>query len=210
MRVSGTKIQQIEKFRSHGKSIPEISQELNIPKTTVYRYARNVQILPEFHKQWVSKRGGNTNRKLLKIEKAYKEAKDFIGIPSDRDKLLFLSALYWAEGNKKDLILSNTDPDLIKVFVTVLRQVLNIEKDRLRISIRVYEDMDVEKCLTFWSDLVGIVKEDFLKVNVLYGKKQGKLKYGMCRVRVVKGGNLLKKINAINKIFTTNVTNHNF
>lgn len=36
-------------------------------------------------------------------------------------------------------------------------------------------------------------------VHVLNGKKIGKLQYGMCRVRIKKGGVLLKKIVGLNK-----------
>lgn len=202
------RIAKIKKLRSSGYSIPEITKQLNIPKTTVFNYAKNVKILPEFEKRWLSKRGGSRKRKLLKTQQAILEAKNFVNKISQRDKLLFLSALYWAEGNKKDFILSNTDPNLIKVFITTLRQVFKLENDRLRISIRIYQDMDKEECLTFWSSIVEVPKEKFLKVNILYGKKQGKLRYGMCRVRVAKGGDLLKKIHAINKIFTESIASN--
>jgi len=114
--------------------------------------------------------------------------------------LLFLSALYWAEGSKKDFGLSNTDPGLIRVFVNCLRDLLRIDSKRFRVSIRLYEDLDKDKSLIFWSNVTGIPKENFIGFNILPGKKKGKLEYGMCRVRISKGGDLLKKINAINKV----------
>lgn len=105
--------------------------------------------------------------------------------------MLFIGALYWAEGNKRDFGLSNTDPELIKVFITNLREVFHVEEERFKISIRIYEDLDKEKGLDFWSSIVTISKAKFLKVDVLSGKKNGKLSYGMCRVRVSKGADLL-------------------
>lgn len=180
--------------------MPEISREVNTSKTTVLRYIKGVEILPEYISQWAGKRGGSRKRMVLKIEEALENAESLVGALTEKEKLLILSVLYWAEGNKKDFILTNTDPDLIRVFVNILRQELKLKDDQIRVSIRVYEDLDQEKSLNFWSQIVGIPKEKFLSVNVLSGKKQGKLEYGMCRVRVIKGGHLLKKVMGINKV----------
>jgi hypothetical protein len=76
----------------------------------------------------------------------------------------------------------------------------------LRISVRIYEDLDREICLDFWSKVVGIEKEKFVNVNILPGKKQGKLLYGMCRVRVTKGAPLLKEIVGINKAMVASMS----
>ena len=76
---------------------------------------------------------------------------------------------------------------------------MRIDDDRLRISIRLYEDLDRSKSLFFWSRVVGVPEEKFVNINILPGKKKGKLEYGMCRVRVAKGGDILKQIMGINK-----------
>lgn len=206
-KTSSIQILKIQDLRSKGYSIPEISQGLDMPKTTVFKYVQNIAILPQFIKEWEIKRGGSKKRQLIKEEKAFFEAKKLIGKLSNKEKILFISALYWAEGNKKDFMLSNTDPDLIGVFINVLREVFDIEDDRFRISIRIYEDMNKQKCLNFWSKVVGIPKKSFQNVSILYGKKKGKLEYGMCRVRITKGGDLLKKIKAINKNFSKQLAN---
>lgn len=198
-RLTSSEIQKIKNLRSHGHSLSEISDVLNVPKTTILRYIKGVKILPEFLTEWSIKRGGSRKRKLLKEAKAFEDGKNLVGNLSNKEKLLFLSALYWAEGSKKDFGLSNTDPMLIKIFVAGLREVFGITDDQLRISIRLYEDLDRDKSLSFWSQVVNIPKERFLGVNVLVGKKKGKLEHGMCRVRILKGGDVLKKVNGINK-----------
>lgn len=186
-------------LRSRGYSLPEISRELVISKTSVLRFIKNVQILPEYLSEWAGKRGGSRKRKLLKNRRALEEGEDFIGELTAREKLLILSSLYWAEGNKKDFILTNTDSDLIRVFVNTLRQVLKVTNDQLRVSVRLYEDLDQEKSLDFWAQVVGIPKNEFLTTSILPGKKKGKLEFGMCRVRVIKGGDLLKKVMGLNQ-----------
>ncbi len=146
------------------------------------------------------KRGGSKKRKELKVQQSLLEANNTISDLSFKEKMIFISALYWGEGSKGDFGLSNTDPALIKVFVSGLRNVFHIPDDRLRISIRIYEDLDRDECLQFWSEIVNIPKENFVNVNILPGKKMGKLKYGMCRVRVAKGEELLKKMKALYEV----------
>lgn len=199
-RITREKIEKIKFLRSRGYSLPEISKEVSVSKTSVLRYIKNVRILPAYLSEWAGKRGGSHKIMLRKIKVALDEAENFVGHLTKKEIMLILCALYWAEGNKKDFILTNTDPDLIRVFVKVLKYTFRLKNDQIRVSLRLYEDLDKEKCLDFWSKVVGISKRKFLTTNILPGKKKGKLKYGMCRVRVVKGGDLLKKVMGINKI----------
>lgn len=198
-KVDELKREEIRMLRSQGHSLDEISKAVEVSRTTILRYIQNVEILPEFLSNWAGKRGGSRKRKLLLEKSAFEDGKIFVGQPSDRERILFLCALYWAEGSKSDFGLSNTDPELIRLYVNGLREVFGVSDERLRISVRIYEDLDRDKCLTYWSKIVNIPIEKFVSVNVLPGKKKGKLEYGMCRVRVTKGGELLKKFKGINK-----------
>jgi len=204
-RLSKEKILKIKSLRSHGYSLPEIGKTLNIGKTTAFYHIKNVKILPEFMNEWINKRGGSKKLKLTKENLAFEAGKKLINKLSDKEKLLFLCALYWAEGNKKDFILTNSDPDLIKVFIDGLRRVLGVCDDRIQVSLRLYADINKEKSLSFWSKIAKIPKEKFLNIYILPGKKKGKLEYGMCRIRVRKGGDLLKKIFGINKAIVYNL-----
>lgn len=204
-RLSKTKIKEIQSLRARGYTIPEICSKLKIAKTTVFYHVGKITILPEFIDSWRIKRGGSKKIKNLKEEQALKEAEIFLKDISKKEIILFISALYWAEGNKKDFMLTNTDPNLIKVFVSGLREIFNIPNERLRVSIRIYEDMDMRRCLDFWSNVINLPKDQFQHTSVLKGRKKGKLEFGMCRVRVAKGGDLLKKLKAINKIFSNSV-----
>ncbi|KKS70348.1 MAG: hypothetical protein UV41_C0026G0005 [Candidatus Daviesbacteria bacterium GW2011_GWA2_42_7] len=199
-KVTNDVLQRITSLRQRGYSLPEISREVGISKSTALRYVQDVDILPGYRQDWFGKRGGSRKRKYIKEKEALEEARNLVGQLSSKEKLLFISALYWAEGNKKDFILTNTDPLLVKVFVEGLIGVLGINKDRLQVSLRLYEDIDKERSLDFWSQLTGVAKERFINVHILPGKKKGKLEYGMCRVRVAKGGDLLKKVLAINSL----------
>lgn len=190
-------IKQIKLLRQKGYSLPEIKKVVNVGHGSVFRYIQGVEILPEYRKIWHSKRGGSFKRMKLAEKKAEEKADEYIVRLSEKEKLIFLSALYWGEGSKGDFGLTNSDPDLIKVFVLGLKEVFKISTDRLRISIRIYRDLDKDKCLKFWSKITEVPVSKFVSVNVLDGKKNGKLLYGMCRVRVTKGADVLKYIRAL-------------
>jgi hypothetical protein len=89
---------------------------------------------------------------------------------------------------------------MIKTLVRCL-ETLNIPKERLRVSIRIYDSIDRNEAVNFWAEVVGIPPDAVLSVNVLTGKKVGKLKFGMCRIRITRGQDVFKILqSAIKKI----------
>ncbi len=195
--VSQHTIDRIIILRREGRSLSEIAKEVGVGYGTAFRYCKGVKVLTRFRKIWLAKRGGSTLRKKLAEDKALSDARRVITSLSLKEKLIFLSALYWGEGSKEDFGLSNTDPELIRIFVAGLKEIFGVAIGDLSIGVRVYEDLDKERCLEFWSGLVGVPVERFVSVTVLKGRKHGKLPYGMCRIRVKKGGKMLKYLKAV-------------
>lgn len=193
-------IKHIEKLRKSGYSYSEISKLVKISNTTVQRYAHNTKISTKHFHKWFIKRGGSIKRKQKKEQTAYSESQKLIKDFSYKESILYLSALYWAEGSKKDFCLSNSDPKLVRVFIVLLKNVFKIHNNQIRLSLRLYDDLNKDVCLNYWSDFIKLPKTNFISFDILYGKKKGKLKYGMCRIRVLKGGDFLKKVNSVNKI----------
>ena len=152
-----------------------------------------MRVLPQYESLLRAKQGGSIARSKRKWAEASKEARRLVECITERERLLILACLYWGEGNKRDLDLNNSDPALIKVFVECLK-IIGVKKDDLRITLRLYNDLNRQRAIKYWSDLLEISADKILGVNTLYGKKKGKLKYGMCRVRVAKGGPYFKLI----------------
>lgn len=196
-RISLESINKIKFLRQKGWSLPEIKREMSLGYGTVYRYIRGVEILPEFKDIWEQKRSGSVSRMKRLQSIAANKAISMVPSVSLKEKAIFLSALYWGEGSKKDLNFMNSDPEMIRVFISGILEVFDINYDRIRISIRIFEDLDYNDCLNFWSNLTGVPSSEFLSVEVKPGKKSGKLPYGMCRVRVIKGSEILKTLKAI-------------
>ena len=196
-------INYIVQLRKRGHSLPELRCLTGHGKATIFKYIQGVNILPKFQDLWRNKRKSSVARMVQEQKKAQGQAKGLINKIGKEEKILIAACLYWGEGAKRDFSLSNTDPELIKTFVECLEE-LGVTKERLRVTIRAYEDLNKEKICNFWAKIVGIPKKNIINVNVLKGKKKGKLKYGMCRIRIAKGGYLLKLLCALKDIIKNN------
>ena len=185
-------------LRQRGYTITEICKTVNKSKSLVYSYSKNITIASRYHALWKEKGSGkgSVSRSLAQWKDARLYIQNHFQEISSIEKILVGACLYWGEGSKKDLSLSNTDPFLIKVFVAALKE-LGVSKERLRITIRIYQDINREKAKKYWAKIIGIHQSQILNVNVLYGRKKGKLKYGMCRIRVTRGGFIFKILYSI-------------
>lgn len=192
-RIEKSEIAKIVEMRQTGHSLPEICRFLKRGGATVYCYAKDVKVLPEYVDALRQKRGGSKARAKIQWDKSVVEASSLLEKIEKREKLFILASLYWGEGTKKEFNLINSDPALVQVFISCLKEI-GITKEDLRISVRVYEGIDIEKAKKYWADLCKIKVSDILNVNVLKGKKIGKLPYGMCRVRVTKSAEYFKII----------------
>ena len=120
IRISDGKIKKILDLREKGYSINEISQKSGVSKTTVFRYAHSVNILPRFKKRWLERRNASKIISDRQWRSALEKSENLIKSLEDRDLILIGLSLYWAEGAKKDFRLSNTDPSMIKTFIYIL------------------------------------------------------------------------------------------
>ena len=197
--LTKSQINHIVYLRRKGHSLPEIRRITSHGCGTVLKYIQGIEILPEFKKLWKEKRKSSMFRMMREQKKALEEAERIVKKIGKQEKIIIAACLYWAEGAKRDFSLTNTDPLLIRTFVECLKE-LGIGKERLSINLRIYEDLDKKEVCDFWSKTIGIPKEKTMYINILKGKKKGKLKYGMCRVRVIKGAYFLKLLSAIRDI----------
>ncbi len=188
MRYSKETILQMHSLRSRGYSTVEISYLLKIPKTTVLRHTKNIKIRPQYLQRWLDRKKSSVMLKRKNLEITSKLASKLLSDDSKREPAIIASMLYWAEGTKKDFSLSNTDLNLIHTFISSLKKVFDLNNDDFTISVRIYQDINPKKSIDYWAKISGIELGKDTKINVLRGNKKGKLKYGMCRVRIKKRG----------------------
>ncbi len=191
-------VSRIKRLRVTGHSISEISKECGISPATASRYMRGITIKKQHLKRWLERRNASKIMSERNWDRAREAANSLVSKLTRKELSLIGVSLYWAEGAKRDFMFSNTDSRMVRVFVTILKDIFQVSNDDLKISLRIYEDLNKKACLTFWSQITGInLTTRKTSVDVLKGSKRGKLKYGMCRIRVRKSSLLLKKFSAI-------------
>ena len=156
------------------KSYLEINRELNIAKSTLSLWLKNIQISDKASKRILSRGRALAITALIKRNKLQthlaqanatfiqSNAINQIGNVSKRELLLIGATLYWAEGYKRAIIangkkrtyhpvsLSNSDPELIKVFLKFLREICNVSDEKISANLRIYEHQNAAQLLQFW------------------------------------------------------------
>lgn len=194
-RLSAKEVAKIHDLRGNGSTVTEIAKDLDRSKSTIFEYIKGIDVPPEILRAISSRRGGSAMRAESRRRRARLRADSLVESLGEREMLIILACLYWGEGDKSEFGFSNSDPRMVKVFTDCLKR-LGLGTERIKVSIRIYEDLDLDSALLYWSGVVGINKEDIVSVNILKGKKIGKLPYGMCRIRIEKGNDYFNLLTA--------------
>lgn len=189
-KTSNQEIAEIIRLRKSGLSLDSIHKIIPRGKTTIFNYIKDVKVDFDLRKT------GSTRKAKRDWEESETIANNLVGDISFSSEILILASLYWGEGNKGELSLINSDPDLVRIYVNCLRK-LGVKNEDLLVSVRIYEDLIPKIVKSFWAKTLDIDVGLIKSVNVLHGKKLGKLKYGMCRVRVRKGAKYFKIIMSV-------------
>ncbi len=188
-------------LRKNGASYTSISRKLGIPKSTLSGWFAKTDWSRKISNTLIQKSIQQNRKRMILMnqvrlkkwedwrEAAREEARNnFIYLKRDP---LFLPALmlYWAEGDSKiengAVRLTNTDPKMIRIFSQFLQTTCSIPKEKLRLYIILYPDLDEKKCKTFWSKISGIPKNQFIKTQYIKGKHPTKrLSYGIGMIHV--------------------------
>ena len=194
LSLSLKEIAKIQNLRKTGHTLYEIKNLTNRKSNgTIWKYIQGVSILPRYQEIWKVKRGGSKARSTRDWKESQEKASKLIRHIGFTEKMVILSCLYWGEGNKTSLDLINSDPSMIKVIISCLKD-LGIKNSELKISLRLFENINKQKAVSFWTHTLLLPKNTIQKIDVIKGNKIGKLKYGMCRLRVKKGGKYFKLI----------------
>lgn len=191
--ITQKEVQTIRHLRQTGHSLPEIMRMVKRGSSTVSKYIQDVQILPEFVDILKVKQGGSKKRAEIAWNNAELRASELIPRFLTFDQQLFLLiGIYWGEGNKKDLNLINSDPGIIKIFIKCMLN-WGVQMEQFKIGLRLHDNADRSAAISFWAGFLGISRESIKGVEIIKrGDKVGKLKYGMCRVRVAKSAPYFK------------------
>ena len=103
--------------------------------------------------------------------------------------------IWWTEGTKaykdkrwkntwvRNVDVTNTNPDIIRLFLDFLRKDIEVDESRLKLQLQIHEGDNREYMENYWSKITGIPRNRFTKTIVRpQGNKVGK-SMGTCKIR---------------------------
>src|SRR3989344_1061208 len=210
MKLNPLKFKAME-LREEGKSYGEILKILGLTsKGTLAAWFKNIKLTDEAQKRLKNnmllayKRGlFEFNRKrtediIIENSEILQKYKEKVKSLSSRDLMLIGAALYWGEGHKNfengkqaypTVNFSNSDPDMVMVFMEFLRRVLKIPLIKIKPSVYIYPGMSYDKSVQYWSKITGVPSDIIPAYTALSRASQGKrpknlLPYGTLQIRV--------------------------
>jgi len=208
------------KLRKLGKSIKWIANELRVSQGSVSLWCRDIKLtklqIEQLEKQGRDPLYGRRLQYALeqqklrteKTEKLLDEGVKEVGELSRRELLLVGTALYWAEGYKKDsqVGLGSSDPAMMKLYVRWLKVCFGYKLDDLsfRVTFNIDHKYREEDIINFWAKQFDITPDRFQKP--FYQRVKWKKLYdnpgeyfGVLRIRVRRSSDLLRKIKGLIK-----------
>lgn len=187
-------------LRKAGYSYSQIKKNLEVSKSTLSLWLRDYPLPEERlrelrdHSDQRIERFRTTMRRKReeRLKKTYDEQLKLILPLNERDLLIAGFFLYWGEGTKHSmntLVLANTDPAMIRLYVRWLTISLKVPKERIKVKLQLYGDMDREKEFAYWSNVTGVSLSQFRvpQIKVAYSTRinyKGRFGHGTCDIEV--------------------------
>jgi hypothetical protein len=187
-------------LRKQEFSYSQIKQKIGVSKSTLSDWLKDYPLSKERiaelrdHNEQKIERYRETMRKKReeRVMQIYKTEKKIILPFNRREIFIFGLGLYWGEGSKSGnarLSISNTDPSIIKFFILWIDKSLNISKEKLKVHLQLYNDMDIEKEICFWEQVTAISKKQFIKPYIKTSSlkainHKGGFGHGTCNIHI--------------------------
>lgn len=168
-------------MRKDGASYSQIKRRVPVSKSSLSLWLRDMP-LPEARLRELRdfsatriERYRNTRRKVREDRwtAVRAKAKQDIGLLSERELFLAGLFLYWGEGGKTKVAttaLSNSDPAMIRFFMHWLAA-LGVPKEKLKVHVHLYSDMDIALELEYWSNVLALPMSAFRKPYIKKSKR---------------------------------------
>ncbi len=205
------------RLRLEGKSINEIALGLNIAKSTVSLWCRDVKLGPSQIKRLAGRQEKGSYRGRMRfLEKLrrqrikettslQKEGEKEVGILSRRNLFLVGIALYWSEGytytGGEQVGFTNSDPKMILLMLRWFKEICGIPIHDITLQIKINKSHKnrIRKIEDYWATLTGVPNDQFNKTVLIKSRARKvysnpETYYGTLRITVRRGTRLRRKI----------------
>lgn len=163
-------INKIKELYSEGKSASDIGKKIGISWRKVIYLMDKYGIKRRSHSEATYCKH-NPNGDPFKIKKR---------LLPDEERLKALAiGLYWGEGSKYNPIsvrLANSDPLLLKAFISFLRQICGVDPQKIKLWITIHPDVSPKLAGYYWSRRLNMPFSHFSKTVVINHRGNGSYK----------------------------------
>ena len=201
-------------MRMAGYSYNEIRARLGVPKATLSDWFHNLVLSDRARARLKGRVSQGTVNGLVKRNKmqthlAQQRTRIVREVAQKRipeirkgDLLLIGALLYWAEGYKRPLTREgreltahaisfvNTDPEMIRVFLRFLVEILQVAREDVVLAMRLYPHINENKAACYWLGVTGLKPSNLRKTTFLISgasrsrRPFSRLPYGSLQVAV--------------------------
>lgn len=187
-------------MRKKGASYSQIKNELGIAKSTLSGWLKDFPLSRERINQLRANNEGRIEKfrqtmcqkKENRLKRVYEQEKSKLSQFSNQQLFAAGLALYLGEGSKAEwfrVALTNTDPKVLVFFESWLLSFYNVKREKMRVALQLYKDMDIDAEKKYWSKMLGIPTIQFIKPYVkasVSGRinHKGSFGHGTCAISV--------------------------
>lgn len=170
-------------LRQEGKSIRNIEKNLNIPRSTLSGWFKNIQLSQKQKHKLEQNRTSHllkarkkavlwhNQQKLLRLKDAKNKSLSVlsnIDINNQSILELALAMLYLGEGFKKisGTGIGNSDPLILKFFMNILIKNYSIDINKMHCELHLRADQDPDKIKAYWSKELNLPLINFTSVSI--------------------------------------------
>lgn len=191
------------KLRKRGISIGKIERRLNIPRSTLSGWFKNIKLtkrqkeklsqdwkkaLIKARKKAVLWHNAQKEKRLQEAKNAAAKTMETININNKNFLELALAFLYLGEGTKNNIetAIGSSDPMILKFFLAALKNIYNIDIKRIGCELGLRADQNPEKIKRYWAKTLKLPLKNFKQINI-DNRTKGTKTYpdykGVCHLR---------------------------
>ena len=189
-------------LRDEGHSYKFIERKLGINRSTLSGWFKGRPFNPNQYTLDKIRNGPKVSaqkriqHRIQNTQHAWDKAKQQVGTLTTRDLFMLGIGLYMGEGSKSVEIVrfSNADPNMIRTFITWMKNVFHLSNENFSLRIHSYPDINLNKVEQYWLSVTKLPQTALRRTIIdtrttKVKEKIGKLPYGTAHITALAAGN---------------------
>jgi hypothetical protein len=174
------------RLRQAGHSVRFIRSALDVSKSSVSRWTRDIKLSEEqINHLYANRKSGGLKGSYIASQKKIAQREESInilrkqgikdvGVLSKRDRFIAGVALYFGEGDKTDKSVGFTNGNTQSVVFMVkwLNEFCSIPNNRIKAKLHLHDNLDENGAKQYWSQLLDIPTDQFTKSYIVPNNKK--------------------------------------